>query len=73
MSCKAVKKGEVKTKGKPSIEYHDSNGKPVYYCYGWIDYGTEELIKTCLECKKNVIYAQRDLEKLNNSEVENNE
>jgi hypothetical protein len=65
MSCQAVKKGEVKQKGKPSIEYHDTNGKPVYYCHGYIDCGTEELIKTCANCRKNVIYAQEDLEKMN--------
>lgn len=65
MSCQAVKNGEVKRKGKPSIEYHDDNGKPVYYCYGWIDHGTEDLIGTCSKCKKNVIYAQGDLETIN--------
>jgi hypothetical protein len=65
MSCKAVKNGEVKRKGKPSIEYHDDNGKPVYYCYGWIDNDTENLIETCSNCKKNVIYAQRDLVTIN--------
>jgi hypothetical protein len=64
MSCRAVKNGEVKKKGKSSIEYHDDNGKAVYYCYGYIDYGTEELIETCSKCKKNVIFAQEDLEGL---------
>jgi len=62
MSCQAVKNGEVKRKGKPSIEYLDDNGKPVYYCYGYIDYGTEELIPTCSNCKRNAKYAQRDLD-----------
>ena len=65
MSCQSVKNGEIKRKGKPTIEYHDDNGKPVYYCHGYIDNGTEELIETCSSCKKNVIYAQRDLEKIN--------
>lgn len=69
MSCQAVKNGEVKRKGKPSIEYHDDNGKPVYYCYGYIDYGTEELINTCVSCKRNVIYAQGDLDFKNNNEI----
>jgi hypothetical protein len=64
MSCQAVKKGEAKSKGKPSIEYHDDNGKPVYYCYGWVDCSTESLIESCLKCKKNVIYAQRELEQV---------
>lgn len=65
MSCQAVKNGEVKRKGKPSIEYHDDNGKPVYYCYGWIDGDTEVLRETCSNCPKNVIYAQRDVEAMN--------
>ncbi|URZ06450.1 hypothetical protein [Clostridium felsineum] len=65
MSCQAVKNGKVKRKGKPSIEWHDDSGKPVYYCYGWADYGTEDLIETCSKCPKNVIYAQRDLEAIN--------
>ena len=65
MSCQAVKNGEVKRKGKASIEYHDDTGKPAYYCYGYIDNGTEDLIETCSKCEKNVIYAQRDLEAIN--------
>jgi hypothetical protein len=65
MSCQAVKNGEVKIKSKASIEYHDNNGKPVYYCYGYIDNGTEDLIETCSKCEKNVIYAQTDLETIN--------
>ncbi|GEM_PF-2000969 len=64
MSCQAVQNGEVKEKGKPSIECYDDNGKPVYYCYGWNDASTEELIETCSNCKRNVIYAQEDLEGL---------
>lgn len=62
MSCQAVKNGEVKRKGKPSIEYHDDNRKPVYYCYGYIDCGTEDLIPTCANCRKNTRYAQIDLD-----------
>lgn len=67
MSCKAVENGEVKRKGKASIEYHDNNGKPVYYCNGWIDSGTDDLMETCSNCKKNVLYAQRDLEAINDN------
>ena len=46
MSCQAVRNGEVKRKGTSSIEYHHDNGKPVYYCYGYIDCGTGDLIST---------------------------
>lgn len=63
MNCKAVENGEVKRKGDASIEYYD-NGKPVYYCIGWLDNDTEELRDTCKKCKKNVIYAQDDLDKM---------
>ncbi|WP_443660418.1 hypothetical protein [Clostridium algidicarnis] len=62
MSCQAVRNGEVKRKGTSSIEYHHDNGKPVYYCYGYIDCGTGDLISTCLNCKKNTRYAQIDLD-----------
>lgn len=56
MSCQAVLNGEVKEKGKASIEYY-KDGIPQYFCYGWKDSSTDELLKTCLKCKKNVIYA----------------
>lgn len=57
MSCQAVKNGEVLSKGRASKEGYDKDGKPIYYCYGWNDDSTEALIETCLNCKKNVIYA----------------
>lgn len=59
MSCQAVKNGEVKTKGKSSIEYY-KDGKPQYYCYGWNDLSTGTLIETCSKCKKNVIYVEEE-------------
>ena len=65
MSCRAVTKREVERRGKPSIEFYDNNGKPVYYCYGWIDCVTGDLKETCSLCRQNVIYAQEDLDKIN--------
>lgn len=59
MSCKAKLNGEVKEKGKVSMEFY-KEGKPQYYCYGWKDSSTDEFIETCKNCKVNVIYAQED-------------
>lgn len=64
--CKAKVVGLVKDRGKPSIEWHKS-GKPQYYCYGYIDFVTEELLPVCFECRDNVYHAQEDLENHNNS------
>lgn len=55
--CQAVKNGEVKTKGKASIEGY-KDGKPLYFCYGYNDKTTDELIETCKNCKENIIYAE---------------
>lgn len=63
MMCKAKNNGEVKTKGKSSIEFY-KDGKPQYYCYGYNDNNTDELIETCKNCKDNIIYAQDDLDKI---------
>ena len=63
MSCKAKKNNIwIKDKGKPSIEFY-KNGKPQYYCYGYIDQKTDELIEECKECSKHVYKAQEDLKK----------
>lgn len=62
MFCQAVENGEVKKKGKASVEYLDNKGNPVYYCYGYLSLETEELIQSCLNCRRNVIYAQEDLD-----------
>ena len=60
--CKAVKTHEVPRRGKPSVEWH-KNGAPQYYCYGWKNNMTDELLEVCQNCKDNVIYAQDDLDK----------
>lgn len=60
--CPAVAKGEVKSRGKASIEYYDDNGKPVYYCRGYISLEAEGLLPTCDECRQHVKYAQEDLD-----------
>lgn len=60
--CKAVKNGEVKRRGKPSIEFFRGN-KPQYYCHGYIDAMTDEALETCRRCPDFVDYAQKDLEK----------
>ena len=60
--CKAVKTFEVPRRGKPSIEW-TKNGVPQYYCYGWKNKMTDELLDVCQNCKDNVIYAQDDFDK----------
>lgn len=60
--CKAVKTGQVKRRGEASLEWHDNDGTPHYYCRGYIDQRTDELLPVCSECRDNVIYAQEDLE-----------
>ena len=62
MSCEAKINCVVKDRGKSSIEFH-INGKPQYYCYGYYDQRTDELIDECKRCKREVHKAQEDLER----------
>ena len=66
--CNAVKNREVPRRGKPSVEWH-KDGKPQYYCYGWKNSRTDELLEVCANCKDNVIYAQDDLDKWNEERI----
>lgn len=63
MGClaKATPGNGVKEVGKSSIEWY-KNGKPQYYCYGYIDQRTDELIEECKQCRRQVNKAQEDLE-----------
>lgn len=65
MSClaKSTPGNGVKERGRSSIEWYDNNGKPQYYCYGYIDQRTDELIEECKKCSRQVNKAQEDLEK----------
>lgn len=67
--CRAKKFGEVKIRGKASLEWRDEDGTPHYYCHGYKDLSNEELLPVCRECKDNVIYAQEDLEKLERTKL----
>lgn len=49
--CELVAKGIANKKGKPSIEFY-KNGKPQYYCYGYMDKRTEEGLSECQKCPK---------------------
>lgn len=64
MSClaKETPGNGIKERGKASIEWYDNKGKPQYYCYGYIDKMTDELIDECKNCKNNVNKAQEDLD-----------
>ena len=62
--CSAVLSGKVRHKGKSSLEFF-YNGKPHYYCYGYIDKMDDELIPECKNCKLNVSFAQEDFDLIN--------
>ena len=63
MSCEAKNThgNGIKEKGKPIIEFY-KYGKPQYYCLGYIDNMTDELLDECKRCPKHVDKAQKDLE-----------
>jgi hypothetical protein len=67
--CKAKKKGIVKRRGKPTIEFY-KNEKPQYYCYGYIDATTDEPIDDCKRCRDFVERAQDDLKRYMEREQE---
>lgn len=61
MGCKAKALGLVVERGKASIEWY-KEGKPVYYCMGYKDARTEELLEVCKECKQHVNEAFYDMQ-----------
>ena len=61
MACKAKERGKV-SRRSASIEWY-KDGKPQYYCYGYIDKMTDELLPECKECRRHVSKAQDDLDK----------
>ena len=63
MSCKAKLRPDIKDRGKPSVEFV-FEGKPRYFCYGYIDQSTEELIDECRECPENVHRADEVMQDL---------
>lgn len=67
MSCKAKLRKDIKERGKPSIEF-EFKGKPRYFCYGYIDQRTDELIDECKECPEHVYKADEVMQKLKNGE-----
>ena len=58
MACKATESGKVSRRGQPSIEWY-KDGKPQYYCYGYIDKMTDELLPECKECRSYRVRAQK--------------
>lgn len=42
-------------KGKSTIEYNQ-DGNPQYFCYGYTEASTDELLDVCRNCKNNVNY-----------------
>lgn len=64
MACKAKESGKVVNRGTPSVEWY-KNGKPQYYCYGYIDARTDDVLPECKRCPDHVNRAQEDLEDWN--------
>ena len=62
LRCKAKERGKVSRRGEPSIEWY-KDGKPQYYCRGYIDKMTDELLPECKECGCHVSKAQDNLDK----------
>lgn len=60
--CKAAKQGLVKRRGSPSIEWH-KDSIPQYYCYGYIDSMTDELLEVCRTCIDHIDHAEEDMDK----------
>lgn len=60
-NCAAVKAGIVKRKGTASLEFFYF-GRPHYYCHGYVDRMTDDLLDVCRECKSNVRFAQDDMD-----------
>lgn len=61
MACNAKESGKVSRRGRPSVEWY-KDCKPQYYCYGYIDKMTDELLPECKECRRHVSKAQDDLD-----------
>ena len=64
MACKEKSSCKVSRRGQSSIEWYQ-DGKPQYYCYGYIDKMTDELLPECKKCRRHVYKAQDDLDKYN--------
>lgn len=64
MACKAKESGKVASRGEPSVEWY-KDGKPQYYCYGYIDARTDDILPECRECRNHVDKAQDDLDAWN--------
>lgn len=58
--CEALKTGQVKRRGRPTIEWF-KDGIPQYYCYGWANLMTDEPLEVCKNCPDFVDRANEDL------------
>ena len=57
--CELVRRGKVKHRGIPSKEWF-KHGKPMFYCFGYKDNMTDELLPECARCRKHVSRADDD-------------
>ena len=67
MSCKAKLRPDIKERGKASVEFTLEN-IPRYFCYGYIDQRTDELIGECKNCPEHVSKADEVMKKLKRGE-----
>lgn len=59
--CQAKKNGTVKSHEKPSIEWYRDKKHAQYYCCGYTDKSTGELIDACKTCIDHISRAQKDI------------
>lgn len=67
MGCRAKLRPDIKERGRSSIEFVFED-IPRYFCYGYIDKRTDELIDECRECPEHVNKADEVMKKLKKGE-----
>ena len=65
--CPAKDNGEVRYKARSTVELI-INGNPVFFCQGYIDRMTDELLETCRNCKRNTINADEYVDEVKQNE-----
>lgn len=61
LRCLAKRNYHLNDKGKATIEWY-KDGKPQYYCYGYIDQRNDEPLEECKQCKKFIWQSDIDFD-----------
>ena len=61
--CELVRSGQVKRKGRASIEFYLA-GKPQYFCMGYMNPYYDDVCEECLRCPMHVRKANDELQRL---------